>query len=395
MLLANRKTRANVDAMRRAAKQLGVEAPKARGAKPDAELLGALRLEIGARLQQLGEDDHLKCTACGEVATSDTEFCPFCGDEGSANEDEAEATGVTLDEPEPVDVDEPDDEADEDDEPEDEEADDADADEGDSDEEADDGESDDAEEVVDDAVEESVGISPKGSKVARNIDGAIKGMERELNEAVGKICELKRDVVGLSYDIGLLCREIRDKQLFKARGYSSFKDFAEEELPFRRESALHLIKIVESYSRDDYTELGYAKLRVIASVSDEAVKEELITAAREGAPVRELSERASRETGAKPPAPVSGKQKPPKAEKGERITLLGRVGSKKQIVQFHNSASGEILPNAGIFQKKGFTPNAYAELEIASGVFVRIGLRLGADYQLEGLTVRFVRATDG
>ena len=82
MVLADDKTRANPDAMRKAAKYLGIEAPKTRGAKSDQELLGLLRVEVNRRLAKLSIDDHVKCVRCAEIATDDTPFCPFCGDEG-------------------------------------------------------------------------------------------------------------------------------------------------------------------------------------------------------------------------------------------------------------------------------------------------------------------------
>lgn len=370
--------------MRRAAKTLGVAAPKSRGPKPDLELLTLLREEISKRLDDLPEDDHVKCAVCGEIATDDTVFCPYCGDEGSVSEEEAKRVDTTASDGDDEDEAEsgPDEEESEGD------------DDSDEDEEAEDGDEEVSDEEVAEVVDEGVGIA-KGAKITSSVRAGLKGMERELEAAIGRIVELKKSAVGLSYDIGLECRQIRDKQLFKARGYASFKDFAKSELPFTRESALQLIAIVEKHSREDYATIGYAKLRVIAAVGDEDVKEELITAARKGATTKELSERASAANGTvTPPAPESSRKKAPDAEKGERITLIGKIGAKKQVVEFHNSASGEVLKNVGMFQKKGFVPSAYAELEVAPGVFVRVGLRVGANYELEGLTIRFVRASD-
>lgn len=385
--------------MRKAAARLGVAAPQTRGAKADAELLGALRLEIGKRLAKISEDDHMKCVVCDEIATEDTEFCPYCGDEGSASETEALQIAASKPAADDDDDEEVEDVLDEDETPASSDEDEADEDSEESDEEDESEESDEdaddeneaSDEDGDDEDEkpgESVGIA-EGAVVAKDVGVGLKNLSKKLDETLGRIIELKKNAVGLSYDIGLECRTIRDEQLFKARGYASFKAFAEKELPFTRESALQLIAIVDKHNREDYAKIGYAKLRVISAVSDTAAKSELIEAARGGATRRELIERASAAPGGKPrKTPVA-----PESEKAERITLLGKIGAKKQIVRFQNTETGEVVPNVGSFHAKGFTPSAHAELEISHGVFLRVGLRLGAKNELEGLTVRFVRAS--
>jgi hypothetical protein len=368
LVLADNKTRANVEAMRKAAKQFGVDVPKARGAKVDQELLGSLRIEIGKRLAKLPETDHVKCIKCGEIATEDTAFCPYCGDEGGL--EEAEVPEAEEDEGEVEETEETEEEVEETEETE----------ESDEDEAADE----DA-----DADDESVGIAA-GAAAAANVSVALKGLANDLDAAIDRINDLKKNAVGLSYDIGLECRLIRDKQLFKARGYSSFKAFAEKELPFTRESALQLISIVEKHSRADYGVIGYSKLRVISAVSDSAVKDELMADARKGATTRELTERAS---GAVAGSPKKQNQVQP--EKAERITLLGKIGARPKFMSFHNAETGEVLDTVGTFQTKGFVPSCYGELEISAGVFVRVALRTGANNELTGLTVRFVRPEAG
>lgn len=373
--------------MRKAAARLGVAAPQTRGAKADAELLGALRLEIGKRLAKITEDDHVKCVVCDEVATEDTEFCPYCGDEGSNSETEAlqiASSKTSNDDDDEVEgsVDE-DDEGESNDASDEDESDEEDDDESDEDED----EGDEGDEDAGEVEEESVGIA-EGAVVAKDVGAGLKNLKSALDASLARISELKRNCVGLSYDIGLECRGIRDQQLFKARGYSSFKAFAEKELPFTRESALQLISIVEKHSRDDYAKIGYAKLRMISAVSDSAAKTELIAAARGGASTREIKDAAAAAGGKKKSSTAAAA---PAAEKGERITLLGKIGGKK-VVRFQNTETGEVIKLVGKFQTKDFTPAAHAELEISDGVFLRVGLRLGANNELEGLTVRFVRA---
>lgn len=325
MILADGKTRANGDAMRKAAKVLGVKIPTTRGSKSDQELLGNLRVEISKRLSKLAIDDHVKCVVCGEVATDHTEYCPFCGDEGG--------------------------------------------------------------DVVAEVVAPGVGISKTPVPSAPNVDLATKALEQELDSHLAKIVELKQKGVELSYDIGLECREIRDRQLYKARGHASFKQFAESELPFTRESALQLVSIVDKHSREDYARIGYAKLRIISAVTDSAVKNELMSAARRGnTTVKEIAERAARATQV-----PSRKTKAPPAEQGEKITLIGKIGARSHVVKFIDFKTGEVVDSAGTF--KDFLPDAYGDIEVADGVFVRIGLRVNGK-NLEGLTARFVRAAD-
>jgi hypothetical protein len=326
LVLADGKTRANGDAMRRAAKHLGVTVPKTRSASSDAELLGALRMEISKRLAKLAETDHVVCARCKEIATDDTEFCPYCGDEGE------------------------------------------------------------------DSKAEIVEASPVG--ISRASQAPVpQRAEEALDERLRRIVELKKSAVGLSYDIGIELKAIRDQQLFRARGYQDFKSFAVKELPFTRESAQQLIRIVEQHSREEYTTIGYAKLREIAAVTEPTAKAQLVEEARKGATVGQIKERAASLTGKVAPATTSSGSRPaPSPEKGEKITLLGKVGARSQVLKFHNVETGEVLDHAGVF--KTYMPNSYGELEIADGVFLRVGLRTSADNKLEGLTVRFVRSEE-
>lgn len=344
MILADGKTRANPDVLRKAAKLLGVEAPKARGAKNDQELLGNLRLEIGKRLSAIDVDAAVKCGVCDEISTEDTSFCPFCGDEGGPEQEAAQAAAAAAAAPAAVAV-----------------------------------------------PVATVGIAKTPVPTAANVEVATAALEEDLAARLARITELKRSAIWMSYDIGLECKEIRDRQLYKARGYTSFKQFAEAVLPFTRESALQLIAICEKHTRQEYAEIGYAKLRVIAAVTDPALKEELVEAARNKATTTELKERVTRAT----IAPNAGGKKPTAApEPGERITLLGKVGARAQVMKFHDAKKGgELLELAGTF--KGYTDSAYGELEIGDGVFIRIGLRVNeTSKQLEALTVRFVRGAE-
>lgn len=397
LLLADGKTKANVEAMRKAAKHLGVTAPKQRGAKPDGELLAAIRLEVNKRLEAISQDDHVQCLECQEIATDDVPFCPYCGDEGNVvSEDVAKATAALageslVDEEADEPADEPADEEESDEEESDEEES--------AEEESDEDDEEESDEEEDDDPEASVGIAPQSKAPVVNVDAAMAKLASDLDARIKRIADMRKNAVALTYDIGSELREIRDQQLFKARGYSSFRAFAEKELPFTRESALELIRIVEKNTREDFEQLGYSKMRLIASEADVEVKAELIEAAKKGATTRELRELTDKASStAKGNAATAAKTKTKAAatppDKGERITLLGKVNARKQVVQLHNSETGEVIVNAGVFTKKSFVPSAYGELEISSGVFLRIGLRVSANQELTGFTVRFVRSAD-
>jgi len=372
MLLEDKKTKANPAVMRRAAKVLGINTPKATGAAADQELLGKLRMEIAKRTATLTQEQMFECVECKEISTDDTEFCPFCGDEGvSSDENIAEVVGAVpanarqatsipppkkSSKPAAAEV-----------------------------EEVEKVEEVEAVVVTPPTKRRGVGITRTPVPVVVDVDARLAEVEQELEAVLQRLDVLKNSAVGMSYDVGLELKKIRDQQLFKARGYTTFKDFALNELPMKRESALHLCSIVDTWSREDYLQMGYSKIRLITAITDPVVKEELIAAAKGGATRAELTERAMR--GSTPPP------NKPAVEKGEKITLLGKIGARKQAVKFHDASTGEVLDHAGTF--KNYKPEIYGELEISDGVFVRFGLRVNGSNQLEGLTVKFVRAGDG
>lgn len=337
MILENGKTRANPEVLRKAAKILGVKPPSTRGAKSDQELLGSIRLELTKRLAVASPNSHVKCPACGEVSSDeDTPFCPFCGDEGTDPNSAASPDDVAVQPAAPV---------------------------------------------------VGVGIAKTPVPTA-NVEVATEALVRDLESHVDRIKLLGQQTVSMSYEIGLLCKAIRDKQLYKAKGHKSFTAFAAAKgLPFARETALRLIGIVENHSKDDYDKIGYAKLSMLSAIGDVGVKAELLQAVREKPSIttRELAERVGRASSLPKKMPPS-----PEKEKGEKITLIGRIGARNQVVPFHDLQTGEVVDAAGTF--KTFSENVYGELEVADGVYVRIGMRVSDDKQLKGLTVRFVRA---
>lgn len=367
MLLKDNKTRPDPKSMRAAAKQLGVKAPKQTGAEADKELLGLIRIELAKRMKGLKEEDTIVCTVCEELSTEDTQFCPYCGDKGKdppgpievvdsipagakrvtpvpSKPSSKPAARVSSAPPKPSSA---------------------------------------PPKPSSAPPARGVGIAKTPVPVAGDVSAALATRARDLDARISRIHELKNSAVALSYDIGLELKEIRDQQLFKARGHLSFKDFAQKELPFTRVSALQLISICDKWSREDFASIGFAKLRLLSAVPDKEQKEELVEAAKQGATRADLRERIA--------AGTPGSKRPPAPEKGEKITLLGKIGARNQSVKFHDADTGEVIESAGVF--KSYNTQAYGELEISEGVFVRIGLRVTGKSELEGLSVRFVRAT--
>lgn len=380
---------------------MGVDVPNMRGGKADQDLLASLRLEVAKRLAVEEPADHLRCDACKEISTNATAFCPFCGDAGQDNAP-APDEGDDDDEVEVVDESD-DDDTDTADDSDDDESDDA-SDAGGSDDESDDdaGDSDsdsDSDEEEDDGDAKpqeapAVGIAAKGAKLAKNVDAGMAAVAKELDEAIARIEALKRSTYGITYDLGLELRSIRDKQLFKARGYGSFKKFADKELPITRETALTLVTIVEKNSREDYEQVGFSKLRALAPVNDVETREKLLAKARKGATRAELTEEVAEASG-KPRKVKEAKaaaSAAPSPEKAEKITLLAKVGAKRQVLRLRDAASGDVINAAGGFQAKGLNPNVYGETELSEGLFLRVGMKLNDKNEMEAFTVRFVRA---
>lgn len=349
--------------MREAAKALGVTIPKTRGAAAEQQLLGAIRLEMAKRMRDMPDIEKIECVKCLELATEDIDYCPYCGDLGKEEGEAPTELAVPRTPQAPA----------------------AEA----------------ATQSRSPTVRPSakpgaktnikgVGISGEKVEVAADVEQSLASVASDLDECLDRIRLCTDRWYALGYDIGIECKAIRDRQLFKARGYPSFKAFAEKELPFTRESALQLVSIVEKHSRQEYEQIGYTKLRLIAAVPDAALKQELLEAAKQGASRTELAERVTRAS-QRPEGPggAAAKVLP---EPGEKITLIGKIGARAQTMKFHDAKSREVVKVAGVF--KSLQEDVYGELEISDGVFARIGLRINAKKELEALTFRIVRAAE-
>ena len=193
--------------------------------------------------------------------------------------------------------------------------------------------------------------------------------------------------------MGEICRDIHDRQLYKAKGYDSFKQFAEAgELPVARTTAYSLIKIVEQFSREQYGELGYKKLRTIGLLESGEDRERLVSETRQkGSGARELeAEVKQRRRGEPPEQSRPATSAPPKTGDG-KVTLLTKIDGKPKELRFKSAKNGAPLGSAGKVSQ--WDKHAYAEIDLGGGTYLRIGLRVsGRD--LVGLSAEFKRVEE-
>lgn len=343
VLLRDGKTPANAEAMKKALGTYGV------AFKPDAsteELLAALRKHLTKVLKPMKDDDKVKCDAvCGEVSTAETDFCPFCGDEGLSDEEPAPAAAPA----------EAAAEAEE--------------------EQADD-------EGAAEAAEEKAPAAPLApASTAAN----LKAKTAKLEESVARINQLRTDLAGNSYDLGQELRKIHEEELWKARGHESFKEFIEKDLEISRSMAYRLIDVTKQFDRATFESVGSRKLALIAGIQDAEARDAALESAKAGASTSDVKRQVDDAKGkpAAPPKESGSKGAAPPPKKGNEITLLTKVGSKAQLVGFRSATSGRPIAR--------HKDDAYAELQIADEVKLRMAPKVDKDGNLVGITVAFVR----
>lgn len=320
-LLGDGKTPANPEAMRRALSTYGVEVPE--GATP-AELLTLLRKAMTSKLKGLPEIEMVKCDAvCKEVSTQDTDFCPFCGDEG-LEEDPALAGAEDV--------------------------------------------------LPEEPVEEPTRSTASGLQVAVG----------RLDESVERINQLRADLAGNSYDLGVELRKIHEEELWKARGHDSFKDFIQKELDISRAMAYRLIDITKQFDRETFEKVGSRKLALIAGIQDADAREAALESAKAGASTRDVEREVNEAKGRKSaPEKERASSEVPKKKTGNEITLLAKVGSRPQLVGFRSASSGRPI--------QAHKDDAYAEFNLSEDVKQRIALKKDKEGNIVGVTIAFVR----
>lgn len=331
-VLRDGKTKANPEAMAKALKVYGLV--ESEGGTP-VEMLRSIRKYLDGVLPTLKEDDKIVCeSACGEVSTSQTDFCPFCGDLGLEGEKPAAAPSKPKRE--------------------------------------------------ETGKVEKPAKAEKVEKPAKAETGtAIAKAGAELDERVAKIQELQKDLAGNSYDLGLEILAITKAELWKARGHESFKQFVEKDLSIGRSLAYKLMDIVQQFDRGTFLAVGASKLGVIATMKSEDERTEALDRAKAGASQRDL--KASR-AGSTPARSGSGSAAAPPKKGANEITLLAKVGGKAVLHSWRSASTARPLSK--------HKDDAYVEVEISPDVRQRIALKMDAEGAILGLTVQFVRVAD-
>lgn len=78
------------------------------------------------------------------------------------------------------------------------------------------------------------------------------------------------------YEMCMAFKEMRDKELYKELGYSSFEDYCEQETGFSRRNVYNYISIVEKLPKEfviSSSQIGVKKLTLLAKLSDDERQE--------------------------------------------------------------------------------------------------------------------------
>jgi hypothetical protein len=375
-ILTKGNVKPDVVSIKQTANDLGIKLPKT----DDPEtLVVALRKAFESRLPE-NRDECVLCPKCGEVTDDDPliRCCPFCGDEG---EDDAEEASEDDDAGEDEDDTEDDDagEDDEDDAAEDEDTDLVEASELDQDDEGDlkqpeevvvedssdeesEAESDDEEsddEESDDEESEDESDSDEGVLAPQNEEELAAYKELESFEEV--IDREQKNMTSAGYDLGVAIKEVQTRHLWKSK-FKSFRAFTESK-GISYTLAYGLIDLVGKFDRETFVKVGQTKLLIVAK-ADEKDRKDLLKEA-ETKSKRELIERTRPET-KKDKERVVPKKENDKAEKeDQKITLLAKVGGKPRKLVFKSTETTENVDSIG--------PDTYLDLRISDDVAVIIG----------------------
>jgi hypothetical protein len=349
-VLADGKTAANLTALTRA---LGVYGVKTKDTDSVSDRLVLVRAHLkpliadAEKKAKRGEEDGLvKCEACGEVSTEHTDFCPFCGDEGLPPEEEsaaAEEAATAATEPE--------------------------------------------------AAPEEPAKGAKGKKgkkaaepapeaAAEPTGDALAKAGAELDEKVERVNVLRADIATHSYDIGLEIRDIHERELWKARGHSSFKEFVEKDLEMSRTLAYRMIEVTKQYDRPTFEKVGARKLALVASIQDEEQRDAALEAAKAGATVRDLERTKEKTKGKSAPEKEEKERAAPKKSAND-ITLLAKVNGKPTTHPWRSATSGRPL--------SAHKDDAYGEVDLSEDVKLRVALKVDKEGKIVGFTTAFVR----
>ncbi len=99
----------------------------------------------------------------------------------------------------------------------------------------------------------------------------IKKQISELHALVREIRSLKKRLDSRFWDVGIILGKIRDRELYQARGFSSFETFVERELDLGRGLCITLERIPRLFQPAAAAELGLDALsKAVAALDEQA-----------------------------------------------------------------------------------------------------------------------------
>jgi len=100
----------------------------------------------------------------------------------------------------------------------------------------------------------------------------IKQKIAELHQALTQIKAFRKNLNKSFYDIGMILREIRERQLFLAKGFGSFDAFLEREMDLGKTTSLRLVRITQIFLKEAALEFGMER-SINALITLEAIPE--------------------------------------------------------------------------------------------------------------------------
>lgn len=93
----------------------------------------------------------------------------------------------------------------------------------------------------------------------------------ELDENINRVKESMRTIAKGFFYIGETLFNIRDKKLFKLKGYKNFIEFCKVEFSLSKNQAYNLVNIYERFNKPEFSEFNYSQLSEMLPLSDEQV----------------------------------------------------------------------------------------------------------------------------
>jgi hypothetical protein len=96
----------------------------------------------------------------------------------------------------------------------------------------------------------------------------IKSKVAELHQAMSKVRSLRKRFEKTFYEVGEVLAEVQRKQLYEAKGYSSFEAFLDREVELPRGVSLRLVRIIQTFHRDTAYDFGLDRLTTALAALD-------------------------------------------------------------------------------------------------------------------------------